>query len=419
MKRVLAAVWAALSSRALAPVVIGFFFVLYIGVAFFTEEVLTVLMMLTRKYLVLSAILALVPINFACRAGVDLAGYLKRRRSLTGAAASWDPSLYDETVEVEPSTAIAKLDARLSAEGYRTRGGEGVVAAWRGVSLAPARILFLLAFCCLFAGIVVSLDTRTVTRQSVIEGIQFPSPSGSAGIVQRIFYRLSTGPILAKDLSIEVAGEGGRVKTLGVYPPTIVDGAFAYPRYLGIALACRFSAPDLPSGFASNDVYPIYPPGKEAVVLITGSPYKVALSLERPQDGSDPYMTGRMSFRFKVMKGPDLVLEGSVPSGEEFAKNGIRFAIADARRMVITDFVVDFGVLLIWMAGGVFCLALLTWLPLRLLFPRREMLFRATAQGITASSHAEGRGRAHTGVFHEALDFLAARQHESRLFAEE
>ena len=78
--------------------------------------------------------------------------------------------------------------------------------------------------------------------------------------------------------------------------------------------------------------------------------------------------------------------------------------------MVITDFVVDYGVLLIWSAGFLLLLGSVVWLPVRLFIPRREMLFLCGTELTRASSHAEGGVRKHSGVFHEVLDYLAARR---------
>jgi hypothetical protein len=411
VKRTLAALWAALSSRALAPLVVGFFFALYIGIAFFTDETLTVLIALTSRNRFLAAVLGLLPLNFACRIIVEATGYLKRRRALSRAAVALEPALYDETIELAASPDFAGLPERLSAAGYRTKRSGELLAAWRGISLTPARLLFLATACCLFAGILVSLVGRTVTRQPVIEGELFPSPTGTGGLVQRIVFQKASGYFLGKDLIMEVAGTGAGdgAKQLGVYPPNLMGGAFVYPRYLGVALRCKFIAPDLPGGFEHSDIFAIYPPGKEAQLAVKGSPYKITLSLEKSQDGSDPYMTGQLVLHFKLVKGSDLLLEGSVPNGGEFAKDGFRFAIPEARRMVLTDFVVDYGVLLIWGAGLLLLMAVFLWLPVRLLFPRREMLFQAGAGTVRACSHAEGRAREHAGVFHEVLDVLAGK----------
>ncbi|HEY5523370.1 MAG TPA: hypothetical protein VIK21_09275, partial [Desulfuromonadaceae bacterium] len=59
-----------------------------------------------------------------------------------------------------------------------------------------------------------------------------------------------------------------------------------------------------------------------------------------------------------------------------------------------------------------FCTAGALWLPIRALFPRREMLFRFDQGVMTACSFAEGGARKHAGVFHEMLDTIDARKTE-------
>lgn len=98
-----------------------------------------------------------------------------------------------------------------------------------------------------------------------------------------------------------------------------------------------------------------------------------------------------MVFRFKLLKGKDVLLTGSVPGGGEFVRDGYRsLAFPDSRRMVITDFAGDFGVLLIWSAALLFVIAVSVWLPVRIFFPRSEMLFRSERDMVRAWSRAEG-----------------------------
>jgi hypothetical protein len=78
--------------------------------------------------------------------------------------------------------------------------------------------------------------------------------------------------------------------------------------------------------------------------------------------------------------------------------------------MVLTDFIQDYGVSLIWGAFLCFLAAGCFWVPIRLFLPRREMLFVPTPDAIHAYSRAEGGRRRHGGLFHEALDFLEARR---------
>jgi hypothetical protein len=196
-----------------------------------------------------------------------------------------------------------------------------------------------------------------------------------------------------------------------MYPPSRYGGAFVYPRYLGVGLLIRFSAPDLPTGYEKHAILSIYPPGNEANVEIPDSPYRIVFSLMKANDGSDPYMTGQMVFQFRVLKGKEVLFVGSAPRGGEFVKGGYRLALPDSRRLVITDFIRDNGIPLIWTAGILFVIAACVWLPVKIFFPRREMLFRAGPDVINAFSRAEGRERAHGGVFHEALDLLEMGRH--------
>jgi hypothetical protein len=159
----------------------------------------------------------------------------------------------------------------------------------------------------------------------------------------------------------------------------------------------------------------VFPPGKEENVVIPGSPYRVVFSIPEPDSGSErygAYMSGNVTFRFKLLKDKDVLFTGTVPAGGEFARDGFRLALPDVRRLVVTDFIKDNGVLFIWWAGLFFCAAAALWLPVRAFFPRREMLFLFGQDGTVAGSSAEGRTRKHAGVFHEMLDMIDAKKGE-------
>lgn len=414
VKRLLNGAWAVLSSRALSPVVIGVFLLLYIGIAFATDDALIVLMEITRRSIVVKALLALLPLNSASRIVTETGRHLRRRRSLIGNPTHIQPGLFDETVTVSASPAFAELQGRLDTLRYNTRRSELALTAWRGASVFPARLLFLVATFCLFTGILVSISGRASYRRAVIEGEPFPVPAGDGGIVERILLKKSPGLILAKDLTLDVAGAvpGEGKKTFGLYPPSRYSGAFVYPRYLGIALHVRFSAPDLTSAYEGYPTLAIYPPGREATVGIPDSSYRIVFSLMKPEDGTDPYITGRMIFLFKLLKGKEVLFRGNIPNGGEYVKDGYQLVFPDARRLVVTDFIRDYGVQLIWAAGVLFVIAGCVWLPVRIFFPRREMLFKSGQDGIVAFSRAEGGNRKHDGVFHEALDLLEVRRFE-------
>lgn len=414
MNRLLRAILAAASSRALAPLVIGFFFLLYIGIAFFTDETLITLMAFTRKNLVLAGILALIPLNRALRVLHESGRHLEMRRVMAGKTTEVRRDLFDEAVELPVSPSFPELQNRLGAVGYTTRHSENVLTAWRGVSVFPARILFLAGTFFLFAGILISITSRTSHRQMVIEGEPLPMPGGTGGRVERIILANSSGPILGKTLTMEIApsssGEGKR--TFGIYPPALYGGYFVYPRYLGLALLLRFSAPDLPAGYEKPCILNCYPPGREASEDIPGSPYRIVFSIPEPEAGSGyiSYMTGDVTLQFKLLKGKDVLFTGSAPGGGEFVRDGYRLAFPDIRRLVVTDYIGDYGVLFIWGASLLFLAAGCIWLPIRAFFPRREMLFRFDQGVTTACSFAEGGGRKHVGVFHEMLDLIDARR---------
>lgn len=409
MKRLLRSAGALLSSRITSPVVIGIFLIVYIVIAFFTEDALIAEMELTRGSVILVALLALLPLNIAGRIAIEARRFLQRRRALSGDANHVPPGLFNETIELAASPAFGELQGRLDARGYRTRRKEHSLTARRGISIFPARLIFLSGTFCLFVGILISLTTRTSYRVPVVEGELFPAPSGHSGIVERIKLENSTGRILSKELIMEIApSTAGDARTsCGIYPPTRYQGYFIYPRFLGVALVIRFSAPDLQSVYEKHAVLNIYPAGKEAAVEIPDSPYKLMLSMADSGDGSDPFVTGRIDFRVKLLKGKDLIFTEKVPGGGEFASEGYRLAFPDFRRMVLTDYIRDYGVLFIWTATILLGASILYWLPVRLFFPRREMLFlRQGTAMIRACSRAEGKERKHGGVFNETLDML-------------
>lgn len=402
------------SSRAVPPVVIGLFFVLYISIAFFTDETLITLMAFTRKSFLLAALLALVPLNCALQFVRETAHYLRMRRMLSGKTADAKPELFDEVVELTASPFVPELEERLAASGYKSRRFNNTLAAWRGISVFPARLLFLAGFFCLFTGILISTTSRTSSRRMVIEGEALPLPDGTGGRVERITLANSSGTILAKTLTMEVApsNSGNGSRTFGIYPPALYGGSFVYPRYLGIALHLRFYAPDMPVGYETHCSLNVYPPGKEDSVEIAGSPYRIVFSIAPPDAGSErylSYMTGNMTFQFKLLKEKEVVFAGSAPVGGEIMRDGYRLALPDIRRLVVTDFIGDYGVLFIWVAGVLFMTGGCLWLPIRFFFSRRELLFRFEPDITWAYSHAEGKTRKHTGVFHRTVDLLDAR----------
>ena len=417
MKRLLRVIFTAASSRAVTPAVIGIFFLIYIGIAFFTDETLITLMAFTRNSLLLAALLALIPLNRALRLVNETTRFLAMRRALSGKTKAGAVEMFDEVVEIPVSTAVPDLEDRLAAVGYKTRRSGNVLAAWQGVSSFPVRLLFLAGTFCLFTGILITTTSRTSSRQMVVEGEPFPTPDGSGGKVERITMANSSGLVLSKTLTMEVApdSESGK-RTFGIYPPSRYRGAFVYPRYLGLGIYLRFAAPDLPAGYETRCSLNVFPPGREESVPIAGSAYRLIFSIPEPETGIEPYisyMSGNFALRFKLLKGNDELFTGSVPGGGEFVRDGFRIALPDARRLVVTDFIEDNGVLFIWWAALFFCAAGALWIPIRAFFPRREMLFSFDQSAATACSLAEGGTRKHAEIFHEMLDLIDAKREET------
>lgn len=449
---------AAAVSRSVAPGVVGFFLLLYVGIAFGSNEPLTALMALARGNAFLLLLLALVPLNLAARLADESRAQLRRRRALAGKPCDGAAQLFDDAVllsqethfaevpletpagssgyfhplwlnsppgplpparteaprqaappreggsaiPADPGRGFAEQAQRLASRGYATRATADSLAAWRGVTSFPARLLFLLGGISLFAGILLSLSTRVTQRAPVVEGEPLP---GSGDVVRRIVLKDEPGLLLERSLEIFVAPEGGGERSFGPYPPARHRGRFLYPRYLGVAPLVRLTAPGVSGGFEQYAVLSIYPPGKEDTVRIPDTPYRIIFQMA-PALAEDPFITGRIQLQFRVLKEEEQVFAGSAPVGGEASGNGYSVAFPACRRMVVADFVRDAGVPLIWSAAFFFALALCYWLPVRLWFPRRELLVSRGETGVIACSRAEGRRRAHAGSFHELLDML-------------
>ena len=397
-----------LASRALTPLVLGFFLLSYVAVAFFSDEALGMLMGLVRNRLFFKVLLALVPLNIAACAVTEVMLFVRRLRLRHGNLCRLPAGFFDEELELTETAGFAGLAERLSAAGYRTSEKGQAFFAWRGATAFPARLFFLAGALALFAGIFLSLTTRLSEREALIEGEPIPRAVGN-GRVERISLAESSGLLLNRTLAIDVALENGgapSVKRFGLYPPGRVNGYFLYPRYLGVAPLINFSAPDLRPGISDYYTLIIYPPGKEDGAVIPGTTYKLVFSLVSPASDADPFMSGRFVLHFRVLKGDLLQLEGELPVGGTFSGEGFTLGIPDVRKFVATDFVRDPGVPLIWGAAILLLSATVLWLPVRLVAPRREMLFIQAGTVIHGYSRAEGRQRLHAGVFHEALDLL-------------
>ncbi len=409
MKRCWSLLARCIAAQRLTPLVIAFFVALYIGIAFFNDEALTTLISLTRSSAVLTGLLLLIPLNVLARLVLAANQELARRRAIKGSQELPPASLFTEQVILVGSGELSQAKSWLTAAGYRVMQGNGSLSAVRGVSLFPARFLWLLGVLLLFLGITFSVAGREVRREAVVEGEPLPGYSGLSPRVERIELReLGHALLLARDLTITVGNPAGVQSRFCLYPPGVVDGRFLYPRYLGVAPLVEFSAPDLRPGVADYYLLMIYPPGREDSITIPDAPYTISIRLVEPVAGEDPYITGRFVFHFKVVKEGALFFEGEAPVGGAFTASGHRIAFPEARKIVATDFIRDYGVPMIWLATLLFVAALLFYLPVRFGNPRREILLLPVNGDIYAFSRAEGRRRKHAEVYHETLDLLAA-----------
>lgn len=411
MRPLLQTLYRLLSCRALAPLVLALFLLIYIAMAFVSDEALTMLMEMTRKNPPLLALLALLPLNGLLRLIGETSSFIRHRR-LLAAGGSVDPlgAMFDEEVAMVSTVPTGLLHERLAVAGYTVRSANGCLAAWRGTSLVPLRLLCLAAMTLLFGGIVLSFVSRSSVRVPVIEGEQLEWPPGRGDLVERVTLREQSGALLERRLDIELTSLGGGRKTMGLYPPALYHGAYLYPRYLGIAPLIKFYADDLPEGVESHFLLGIYPPGKEDRAEIPATPYRLAVTLLPDPSGGDPFISGRMGFGVKILKGDVQLHSATVPLGGEVRGGGCRVVFAGFRRYVATDVVRDFGFVPIWISLLCYSLAAVCWLPLRLLSPRGEMVFLVDGEVTRAGSYAEGGKIRHGAVFHDALDLLAGEQ---------
>jgi hypothetical protein len=394
--------------RLATPIVLAIFFLLYLGISFYSDEALVLLLGLIRNNPLLKALLGLLPVAAAAGLVGELAGFMSMRAVLAGDPSRLPAGYFEEELELKGAADFARLARHLAAAGYRTTENGATFHAWRGKSLFPARLLARSGKLLLFLGIFLSLTTRVSLREAVIEGEALPHGSGEK--TKRISLRDGNGLLLSQTLQISVTKEegGGRTsREFGIYPPGMLNGYFLYPRYLGVAPLVQFSAPDFVPGISSHFVLMLYPPGKEDSADIPGTRYRLYLSLHQPSAAEDPYQSGRFILRYRMVKGNQLAFAGSMPVGATFAHDGYYLAFPEVRRIVATDYVRDWGVLFIWSAALFFMLALVVWLPTRLLAPGREMLFVQVNGTVRAFSRAEGKTRLHAGAFHETLDLMA------------
>jgi hypothetical protein len=263
----------------------------------------------------------------------------------------------------------------------------------------------LAAVSLLFIGVLLSLTTRNVQRMALIEREPLPGAMGE-GTVARISFATVSGLIMERDISVDaLLGKG--ISTFRLYPPSIHNGSFVYMRYLGMAPLLTFKADDMSQPYASHLILMIYPPGREDSADIPGTDYRIAIQIDSPERGGDPYETADGIFRFKILKGGKILHSNSIPAGKVYSKDGIEVSFNDVRRVVSADLVRDNGVLLISCATVLLLLSTIFRIVVTLAFPRNEMLFLIADNDLYCYSSAFGRTKNHSGLFLELLDLLA------------
>lgn len=404
MKRTLLALISLLSHRLLSPAVCALFLLLYIGIAFFTDETLVTMVQLIGHNPLALGLLALVAINALLRMIAGIRRWRIARKVAAGLLPADCGLMGRESIAVAGLLDIDETARILRAEGYRVAVRESFVAARRGWSLLCPRLLWRLAVCLLFAGVVLSLSSRQSQRVPVIEGEVLELAGTAPRTVERITLEDAPGHwFLQRRLAITMAAPDGGRDSYGIYPPGILGNSFLYPRYLAVAPLLRITEPGIgvSEGF---QLIMLYPPGREDMVALSGE-YRLKLAILPREGVADPFVSGRFDLHVRLLKGDQLLSEGDVPFGGRFESNGLSVELLDARRYVVTDFVRDYGVLCIWMACAAALLAVTLYLPLRLIWPRREMWFSSDGQGgVSAWCSSEGRTRQNEALFYDLLD---------------
>ena len=411
MRRLAGRMVAVLASRAVTPLLVLLLFLLYVGIAFVSEEPLVTLMGVIRSNPPLVLLLAFMPVNLVLRALRAVISAVRRRALARGRDV--DPGgLFDAEVEVAGGARWDDLAPWLSARGYRVLPQGDLVVARRGLAFLPARLLLLLGACALCIGIGLSVLTRHSVPTAIIEGEPLPGEVNPGARVERIILRADPQAwLLNRKLTVRVSRPTGELVSYRLYPPGLAGRYFLYPRYLGLAPLVAFSAPDLAPRRPDFYTLMLYPPGREDTAEFRGTPYKIWFSLESPPSGADPLVSGEIVLVFRVVREGKTLFEGSLPAGGSFSKDGFTLAVPQVRRVLATDFVYDPGLVFLWLAFSLLTAGLLCGGALRLFAPRGELLFRRREGGVRAWFRSEGRARAHAGVFHEALDLLCDEPH--------
>lgn len=405
MKRQSAIIYVILSHRLLLPTVCTLLLFLYISIAFVTDEALVALVTLAGRNPIVLGGLILVAVNSLFLFMADLRAYRNSGRIPATAEHGSRIGIREHTLTISGHVDCADLERILAGERYRVAVHVGSVVATRGLSLIGARSLWRITVALLFAGIAISLSTRTVQRIPLIEGEPL-----QVGHDIRMVTRISLDDVyghwfLQRKLAITLSGSSGEQKVLGIYPPGLINGRFLYPRYLSLAPMLSISLPERGGSQEGYQLIMLYPPGREdKVALMNG--YQAQLVIPSRNDLSDPFVSGRYDLYIKLLNGEKVVAEGELPFGGKLDMNGFSVSFPDSRRFVVTDLVRDFGIPCIWLATITAVTAFLFYIPVRLFWPRRVMAFSANREGggIVAVCTSEGKSQRHEALFNDLLD---------------
>lgn len=404
MKRIPMAFMSLLSHRLLSPAVCALFLLLYIGIAFFTDEALVTMVDIVGHNPLALGLLALVVVNALLSMIADIRDWRIAGKIAAGLHPAALSSMRHESIAVAARLDTGETARILGAAGYRVTVREGFVAARRGWSQLCPRLLWRLTVCLLFAGVALSLSSRQSQRVPVIEGEVLQLEGGVQRTVEQITLEDAPGHwFLQHRLAIALAGADNQRDVYGIYPPGLLGSSFLYPRYLALAPLLRITEPGIgvSEGF---QLIMLYPPGREDTVKLSGD-YLLKLVIPVREGLADPFVSGRFDLHVRLLKGDQLLFEGDVPFGGRFDSGGFVVELLDARRYVVTDFVRDYGVLCIWIACAAAMMAFALYLPLHFVWPRREMQFSADGEGrVKAWCRSEGRTRRHEALFHDLLD---------------
>lgn len=404
MKRVYTAICSLVGHRLMLPAILAVFLCIYIGIAFFTDEALVTMVQLLGHTPATHLLFVLAVCNILCRMGSERGRYRAIRLLSTGRIPERCDGVPLQTLSVNGNLDSTETARILADQGYRVSSGAGYVAARRGRSLLAPRLLRQSALLLMFSGIALSLATRQSLRVPAIEGETLQVRGMTPRTIERINLQETPGQrILQRRLTVVASDIEGSRRQYGIYPPGTMEGRFFYPRFLSVAPLLKVATPEgeLSEGYR---LIMLYPPGREDEVVL-GNGYRLTLAILQKDGAPDPFMAGRFDLHLKAFKGNQLLGEGELPFGGRLDAGGMSVSLLDARRFVVTDFVRDKGVFCIWLACAAAAVSLALYLPIKVLWPRREMFFADDGHGVvTACSYAEGGRQRHESLFLDLLD---------------